>query len=110
MLGLETAVYLIFSWIKHLFRSRLYECPEDLSRTFCPVVPRGTNQHFNSSSLCFENTQGIMKPPPEPESDTHVLIQQFWVEAGELERIDPEGKRYFSFHEISALKRDTTWQ
>ena len=33
-----------------------------------------------------------MKPPPEPESDTHVLIQQFWVEAGELERIDPEGK------------------
>ena len=51
-----------------------------------------------------------MKPPPEPESDTHVLIQQFWVEAGELERIDPEGKRYFSFYEISALKRDTTWQ
>lgn len=35
-----------------------------------------------------------MKPPPEPESDTHVLIQQFWVEAGELKRIDPEGKRY----------------
>ena len=38
-----------------------------------------------------------MKPPPEPESDTHVLIQQFWVAAGELERIDPEGKTMFLF-------------
>jgi len=32
-----------------------------------------------------------MKPPPAPENDTHVLIEQFWVEAGELERVDPEG-------------------
>jgi midasin len=35
--------------------------------------------------------KGIMKPPPAPENDTHVLIEQFWVEAGELERVDPEG-------------------
>lgn len=32
-----------------------------------------------------------MKPPPAPEDDTHVLIEHFWVEAGELERVDPEG-------------------
>ena len=32
-----------------------------------------------------------MKPPPAPQEDTHVLIEHFWVEAGELERVDPEG-------------------
>ena len=32
-----------------------------------------------------------MKPPPASQEDTHVLIEHFWVEAGELERVDPEG-------------------
>ena len=32
-----------------------------------------------------------MKPPPAPEDHTHVLIEHFLVEAGELERVDPEG-------------------
>ena len=41
-----------------------------------------------------------MKPPPAPENETHVLIEQFWVEAGELERVDPEGK-YILFTRIS---------
>lgn len=36
-----------------------------------------------------------MKTPPNPPAgDTHVLLEHFWVEAGDLPRMDPESGKY----------------
>ena len=34
--------------------------------------------------------QAIFKAPPAPPDGTHELIEQYWVEGGDLEREDPE--------------------
>ena len=34
--------------------------------------------------------QAIFKAPAAPPGDTHELIEQYWVEGGALERVDPE--------------------
>ena len=33
-------------------------------------------------------------PPNAPQGDSHVLLEHFWVEAGELPRINPEEGKY----------------
>lgn len=32
----------------------------------------------------------MFKPPPAPPNDTHVLVEQYWVESGDAARGDPE--------------------
>jgi len=32
----------------------------------------------------------MFKPPPAPPNDTHVLVEQYWVECGDAARGDPE--------------------
>ena len=38
--------------------------------------------------------QAMKHPPNAPQGDSHVLLEHFWVEAGELPRINPEEGKY----------------
>lgn len=45
-----------------------------------------------SKRLCCVAPQAIFKAPPAPPGDTHELIERYWVEAGDLDRVDPEAE------------------
>lgn len=43
---------------------------------------------------CASHSQAVKNPPNPPAGDTHVLLEHFWVEAGDLSRISPEEGKY----------------
>lgn len=40
------------------------------------------------------HSQAMKTPPNPPAGDTHVLLEHFWVEAGDLPRVNPEEGKY----------------
>lgn len=91
MLGLEAAVYIFVgqnTYSGHDFMNVRKTCP---AHFFLLYAHKNTNTFDHHHYHNHHHLQGIMKPPPAPQNDTHVLLEQFWVEAGDLERIDPEG-------------------
>ena len=61
-----------------------------------PLDPRAKHRTVRgltlSKRLCCVAPQAIFKAPPAPPGDTHELIERYWVEAGDLDRVDPEAE------------------
>lgn len=60
------------------------QCPSPLARLSSNTR---ADPHTSTSR---RRRQAIFKAPPAPPDGTHELIEQYWVEGGDLEREDPE--------------------
>jgi MoxR-like ATPase len=60
------------------------------NRRFCCVLCGPLLPHNPNKPLIKREPQAVFKAPAAPPGDRHELVEQYWVEAGDGERADPE--------------------